>query len=112
MGARNNFNDLNMRDKSTGKLDGPPVPVDFVAHAQSMGAIAERARTTGELHDALERARGAERTSVIVVEIDPEVRVPSYGWWDVPVAEVSNSPTVRAARAEYEKQKMAERWRT
>ena len=38
------------------------------------------------------------RPVVIVTEVDPSVGVPSYdGWWDVPVAEVSDSPSVRAA---------------
>ncbi len=40
---------------------------------------------------------------VIVVEVDPEPAVPGYdSWWDVPVAEVSTSKRVRAARREYE----------
>jgi 3D-(3,5/4)-trihydroxycyclohexane-1,2-dione acylhydrolase (decyclizing) len=47
---------------------------------------------------------------VIVVEVDPEIRVPGYeSWWDVPVAEVSASATVRAAREEYERQLVRER---
>ena len=37
-----------------------------------------------------------------MTEVDPSVGVPSYdGWWDVPVAEVSDNPRVRAAHAEY-----------
>ncbi len=40
---------------------------------------------------------------VIVVEVNPEPSVPDYdSWWDVPVAEVSSSPRVQAARREYE----------
>jgi 3D-(3,5/4)-trihydroxycyclohexane-1,2-dione acylhydrolase (decyclizing) len=46
--------------------------------------------------------RGQDRTSVVVVEVDKEMRVPgSESWWDVPVAEVSEMPTVRSARAAY-----------
>ncbi len=56
-----------------------------------------------ELRRALEEQREADRTTVIVVEVDPEVRLPSYdSWWDVPVAEVSTMPSVRQARAHYE----------
>jgi 3D-(3,5/4)-trihydroxycyclohexane-1,2-dione acylhydrolase (decyclizing) len=111
MGARNNFNDLRMRDPENGQLDGPMMPIDYVAHAASMGAAAEPAETVAELKDALDRAGDADRTSVIVVNVDPDVRVPGYeSWWDVPVAEVSASETVRAARDEYEKHLAAERW--
>jgi len=75
-----------------------------VAHAGSMGARALRAANLDELRTALADARAAQRTHVIVVEVDPEIRVPGYdSWWDVPVAEVSSSPTVRAARKEYER---------
>ncbi len=36
--------------------------------------------------------------------------VPGYeSWWDVPVAEVSELPAVRAARAEYDAARAAER---
>jgi 3D-(3,5/4)-trihydroxycyclohexane-1,2-dione acylhydrolase (decyclizing) len=36
--------------------------------------------------------------------------VPSYdGWWDVPVAEVSEDDQVRAARDEYERARAAQR---
>ena len=39
---------------------------------------------------------------VIGAEVEPEPSVPSYGsWWDVPVAEVSDSADVREARREY-----------
>ncbi len=38
-------------------------------------------------------------TTVVAVTTDPTVGVPSYAWWDVPVAEVSTMPEVRAARA-------------
>lgn len=86
LGARNDFNLM-------------AVPVDYRAHAQSMGARAVRAQTLDELHAALAQARTTTRTTVIVVEIDPANDVPSYGWWEVPIAQVSDSPAVNAARA-------------
>ena len=112
MGARNEFNQLRLRDPKTGRLDGPAPTIDFVAHAASMGATALRVDSIAELGAALEKARRADRTTVIVVEVDPENRVPGYGWWDVPVAEVSESATVREARAAYEHAREAERWRS
>jgi 3D-(3,5/4)-trihydroxycyclohexane-1,2-dione acylhydrolase (decyclizing) len=112
MGARNNFNELRARDAQTGRLHGPILPIDFAAHAASMGATARRAETRDELAAALAAARVADRTSVIVVEVDPAQRMPGYdSWWDVPVAEVSDSVTVQAARAEYDEARKAQRWR-
>ena len=57
-----------------------------------------------------EEARRHDKTTVIVIEVDKEVRVPGYeSWWDVPVAEVSNMESVKAAREAYEKAKKRER---
>ncbi len=98
------------RNEKTGRLDGDVLHVDYVASADALGARATRAATADELRIALDDARGADRTSVIVVEIDPEARVPAYGsWWEVPVAEVSTMPAVQQARAEYERQRSKER---
>jgi 3D-(3,5/4)-trihydroxycyclohexane-1,2-dione acylhydrolase (decyclizing) len=47
---------------------------------------------------------------VVVVETDINQRVPGYeSWWDVPIAEVSEMDSVRAARAAYEKAREKER---
>jgi 3D-(3,5/4)-trihydroxycyclohexane-1,2-dione acylhydrolase (decyclizing) len=98
------------RNKQTGRLDGDVLRVDFVASAAALGANAVRAVTRDDLRRALEEARGADRTTVIVVEVDAEARVPSYdSWWDVPVAEVSTMEPVRQARAEYEQARRKER---
>jgi 3D-(3,5/4)-trihydroxycyclohexane-1,2-dione acylhydrolase (decyclizing) len=46
----------------------------------------------------------------VFIETDRYAGVPSYaGWWDVPVAEVSESESVRAARLEYERAHVAQR---
>ena len=52
----------------------------------------------------METAKGIQGGPVcIVTEVDRRQRVPGFGsWWDVPVAEVSESETVRAAREAYE----------
>ncbi|MFN2480655.1 MAG: 3D-(3,5/4)-trihydroxycyclohexane-1,2-dione acylhydrolase (decyclizing), partial [Pyrinomonadaceae bacterium] len=66
--------------------------------------------TGDDLRRALEEARAQERTTVIVVEVDREARVPGYeSWWDVPVAEVSEIETVRRARESYEEALKRER---
>ena len=84
----------------TGQLDGEYVPIDFVALCEGLGARTVRARTREELVRAIEAMKKADRTTAVVVEVDKEMRVPGYeSWWDVAVAEVSESESVRASRA-------------
>ena len=103
-GGDNGFNDFRVRDPGTGALDGPVLPIDFAANAASLGAEVLTAHDPAQLADALATARGARGGPlVIVVETEPEPAVPGYdSWWDVPVAEVSDSERVRAARERYE----------
>jgi 3D-(3,5/4)-trihydroxycyclohexane-1,2-dione acylhydrolase (decyclizing) len=76
--------------------------IDFVAHAASLGAIAEKAASIGDLEQALRRARSSERTHVIVIETDPAAATAAGGaWWDVAIPEVSCREDVGAARAVY-----------
>ena len=44
--------------------------VDFAKHAEAMGAIAEKVSSIGELEAAFKRAKAADRTDVIVIEVD------------------------------------------
>ncbi len=91
------------RFRSNGHLNGQPIPVDFLANAKSYGAHAIRARTLAELEIALAEAAKQDRTTVVLLETDMNVRVPGYdSWWDVPVAEVSELENVRALRSHYE----------
>ncbi len=86
------------------------VEVDLAANAASLGAHVVRADSLAGLRDALEAAKARDGVSVVVVATDRARGVPSYeSWWDVPVAEVSETATVRAARDEYEHAKLAER---
>jgi 3D-(3,5/4)-trihydroxycyclohexane-1,2-dione acylhydrolase (decyclizing) len=96
---------------ASGQLEGGLLPVDYVANARSLGANAVRASNIAELKAALEEARKAERTTVIVIETEREVRVPGYdSWWDVAVAEVSESASVRESRARYQEARKKERY--
>jgi 3D-(3,5/4)-trihydroxycyclohexane-1,2-dione acylhydrolase (decyclizing) len=82
----------------------PELPVDLAANAESLGALLYRATDRRSLQDALAAARDAERTTVIYVPVDADRSVPAYeSWWDVPVAEVSEQPAVRAAREQWER---------
>jgi 3D-(3,5/4)-trihydroxycyclohexane-1,2-dione acylhydrolase (decyclizing) len=103
--------DYRFRNSESGQLDGEHVQVDFAANAESLGAHAIRVVTRDDLQRALEEARRTDRTTVIAVEVDKEVLVPGYeSWWDVPVAEVSEAASVRAARDRYEKDRKKERF--
>ncbi len=85
-----------------GRVDGSWV--DFAMHARSLGALAEQVADVAGLEAALTRARGAARTSVVVIETDPMATTEAGGaWWDVAVAEVSPRAEVREARAAYVK---------
>jgi 3D-(3,5/4)-trihydroxycyclohexane-1,2-dione acylhydrolase (decyclizing) len=93
-----------------GRLDGDVLPVDLAANAESLGAQVLRVSTVDELHTALHKAKEADRTTVVHVEVDPMVGAPdSEAWWDVPVAEVSALESTQAARDDYERAKQAQR---
>ncbi|HEY2440338.1 MAG TPA: 3D-(3,5/4)-trihydroxycyclohexane-1,2-dione acylhydrolase (decyclizing) [Solirubrobacteraceae bacterium] len=86
------------------------LPVDLAANAESLGARVIRASSIGELRAGLADARGADGPVVIHVAADRYAAVPSYdGWWDVPVAEVSEQDSVRAARDAYERARTGQR---
>jgi 3D-(3,5/4)-trihydroxycyclohexane-1,2-dione acylhydrolase (decyclizing) len=109
-GGANDFNRFRMRDAATGRLSGEFLPIDFAANAASLGADVLVAHSPAELETALAEARSHRNTTVVVVEIDPSVGVPAYdSWWDVPVAEVSTSDRVRAARETYVERMRTER---
>lgn len=99
-----------MRNHETGQLDGDYLPVDFAANARSLGANATAVNTLVDFKLALQEARKAEKTSVVVVKTDREVRVPGYdSWWDVAVAEVAKMEGVKQARGQYEEARQKEK---
>ncbi len=95
----------------SGQLEGDFLPVDFEANARSLGAHAIRANGLAEFKLALEKAKSLDRTTVVVIETEREVRVPGYeSWWDVAVAEVSEMESVRESRARYVEARTKERY--
>ena len=101
----------NYRFRQGPRYDGEPLPVDFAANAASLGAHAVRVRTRDELVAALHAARKEKLTNVVVVETAYDERVPGYeSWWDVPIAEVSERPSVQEARRKYEEARKKERY--
>src|SRR5690606_30883265 len=103
LGVPSFANELRRRDPVSGRLDGAVVELDYVAHAASLGAKARAVHDQRELSEALAAAKVGGGVQVIVVSVNPEQRVPSFGsWWDVPVAEVSQRRSVVEARGAYE----------
>ena len=87
-----------------------PLPVDLAANARSLGARVIACETYADFVAALGEARAATETTVIHIHNDRYVGVPGYdSWWDVPVAEVSESAGVQAARAEWAVMRAKER---
>ena len=78
------------------------VRVDFAKHAESMGALAEHVHSIGDLEAAFARAKAAERTYVIVIDVQAHQWTPGDAWWDVGVPEVSRRKEVQKARAAQE----------
>ncbi|MBU0738150.1 MAG: 3D-(3,5/4)-trihydroxycyclohexane-1,2-dione acylhydrolase (decyclizing) [Alphaproteobacteria bacterium] len=80
-----------------------PIGIDFAAHAASMGARSQKVSSISELETALDAAREATETTVIVIDTDPYPTTGAGGsWWDVAVPEVSARAEVNQARAAYE----------
>ncbi len=78
-------------------LEGAPA-VDWVAHAQALGCRAEAVDDVEGLAEAIARARGADRTTVIAIRTAPAEWTPGGAFWEVGVPEQSERAEVGAAR--------------
>jgi 3D-(3,5/4)-trihydroxycyclohexane-1,2-dione acylhydrolase (decyclizing) len=77
--------------------------IDFVAHAAALGAHALKVGDIAALEAAVRDARGSDRTTVIVIETDPQKGTEAGGaWWNVPIAEVSGDRRVREAHEKWQ----------
>jgi len=94
-------NEFRARDRASSRLTGDYVPVDYVANARSLGAAAFTAEDEAGLVQALADARQQTRTCLVYVPVERSTPLPGSSWWDVPVAEVSESKAVDKARRDY-----------
>lgn len=78
-----------------------PFAVDFVKHAESMGALARSVKSIAELGQAMDWAKTTDRTTVISIELDAYTWTPGDAMWDVGVPQVSKRSQVNEA-AEYQ----------
>ncbi len=76
--------------------------IDFVAHAGSMGAHAEKAAGIADLEAKIVAARSRGIPTVIVIDTDavPGLDVGGH-WWDVAVPQVGGPERLEQARARY-----------
>lgn len=66
-----------------------PFSVDFVKHAESMGARARKVESLAELEQAMDWAKQQDRTTVITIVSDAYAWTPGDALWDVGVPQVS-----------------------
>ncbi|MCX4667115.1 3D-(3,5/4)-trihydroxycyclohexane-1,2-dione acylhydrolase (decyclizing) [Streptomyces sp. NBC_01381] len=96
-----------------GTYTDAPLPVDLAANAASLGMRVIRAKTVGDLRDALADARSADRPTCVYIETETADTVsgppPAQAWWDVPVAETATRPSAVKAREEYDRHVTARR---
>jgi len=98
------------RNRDSGRLDGGILPVDLAANAASLGVKVLKASTLEALKDALAKAKASETAVLVHVDTDLEYQSPGGdGWWDVPVAEVSDLDFTKAARETYNEFKATQR---
>jgi 3D-(3,5/4)-trihydroxycyclohexane-1,2-dione acylhydrolase (decyclizing) len=91
----------NMLADSTGT--GSDARVDFAAHASSMGAVTFEVHSLSEFAEALVKARAATTSVVIVTKVRAKDFTEGGAFWQVGVPEVSDRPSVTAARAAMDK---------
>lgn len=84
---------------------GVDVMIDFVAHARSLGAYAEKISNIAHMKTAMVAARQRGVTSVLVIDTTPHQTTETGGaWWEVAIPEVSTRVKVNQARQNYETQ--------
>ncbi|MCF2447741.1 3D-(3,5/4)-trihydroxycyclohexane-1,2-dione acylhydrolase (decyclizing) [Dyadobacter sp. CY345] len=100
----------NYRDENSGLLSGDFLPVDLAKNAESLGAIVIKATDRTSIEAALEQSKINTRTTVIYIETSLYRTVKGYNaWWEVPIAEVSESASVQKAYDTYVENKKTQR---
>lgn len=78
--------------------------IDFVGHARSMGANAEKAVDIADLERKIVDARRRDIPSVIVIDTDAVPGVDAGGhWWDVAVPQTGGPERLEGAREHYKR---------
>ena len=86
-------------------------PVDFVSHARSLGADAEKVADPQAFQSAFARAQQSANSYVIVMDVDPYDgwTTEGHAWWEVGTPSVSKRRSVRDGHAETESGRQQQR---
>ena len=110
-GTRYTFRDAGGKLGTDVTAEQPFLPIDLAMNARSLGADVIECTDLASVSAALDIAKASDRTTVVYVEADRYAGVGgAEAWWDVPIAEVSESATVQEARAEWETNVEKERY--
>ena len=86
-----------------GKLTGDLIPIDYAMIGAGYGLKTYTVRTVEELKAALEDAKKQKISTLIDLKVMPKTMTDGYdSWWDVGLAAVSESESVRKYRKEVE----------
>lgn len=94
-------------DEKSRNFQGDEVlPIDLAANARSYGIdvieVEPSASAIDDLRAAIATAKASDRSTVIHINSDPLIYAPDgEGWWDVPVAPVSELESTQKAYDEY-----------
>jgi 3D-(3,5/4)-trihydroxycyclohexane-1,2-dione acylhydrolase (decyclizing) len=103
------------RNQNSQRIDGDEtttnatLPINLADNARSLGAHVIECNDYHSLTDALKDAKSINKTTVIYTICDRYQGIDGYGWWEVPVAEVSDMKNVDEANKENIKMKRKQR---
>ncbi len=97
--------------KDTPTATAKPFSVDFEAHAKAMGANAVTVANPDELGKAFDAAKAADKTSVIVMQVDAYEGWTNEGhtWWEVGTPHTSENKKIVDAHNEWESSRSKQR---
>jgi 3D-(3,5/4)-trihydroxycyclohexane-1,2-dione acylhydrolase (decyclizing) len=104
------------RNNISGKIDGDQIeskallPVNLADNARSLGAYVIECADYKSLTEALKAAKKNDKTTVIYTECDRYQGIDGYGWWEVPISEVSDMDSVNKARLEAQEYKKKQKF--
>ncbi len=88
---------------SKGKLSGDLIPIDYAMIGKGYGLKTYTVRNVKELEEALLDAKKQKVSTLIDLKVMPKTMTDGYeSWWDVGLAAVSESKSVRACRKQVE----------
>ena len=103
------------RNQNSQRIDGDEttsnatLPINLADNARSLGAHVIECTDYQSLTNALKDTKSIDKTTVIYTTCDRYHGIDGYGWWEVPVAEISDMKTVDESSKENLKMKKKQR---